>query len=61
MPEIKTYREALREAIVHELDRDAAAQQPRQPGARGAGGHPEQLPRAQASRRIGDLILNHNR
>jgi hypothetical protein len=41
--------------------RASAAQQPRQPGARGVGGLPEQLPCAQASRRISVLILSHNR
>jgi hypothetical protein len=40
--------------------RAAAAQQPRQPGTRGAEGLPEQPP-AQAPRRIGALIPSHNR
>lgn len=40
--------------------RTAAAQQPPQLGARGAGGLPQQFPCAQSFRGIGDLIQIHS-
>ena len=40
--------------------RTAAAQQPRQPGARGAGSLPQQPPRTQSFRGIGDPVLIHS-
>jgi hypothetical protein len=67
-PEMKTVAEEQPPIVGDQIEvggdpphRAAAAQQPRQPGARGVGGLPEQLPCAQASRRISDLILSHNR